>query len=654
MSIGANHIRDLAREARIFRARLFISMVIVVSLVLLLLWRYSSLQIVNYNKFATQSDRNRIHTLPVAPKRGLIYDRNGVVLATNQPTYSLVLTEERIVDLDQTLADLQQLFDINEDAITKFRQRVKRRKPYQAVPLLFKLSEDEISRFSVNRFRLAGVEITAQLTREYRFGESFAHVLGYVGRINAKEQERIVSDAELQNRYAATSHIGKLGVENYYEDALHGLVGTQLVETNAHGRILRVLEQRDPQPGKDIVLTVDAGLQRNIHNLLDGKRASVVAIDVNTGGVLALVSTPSYDANAFVNGISRQHYAALRESIDLPLFNRALQGQYPPGSTIKPMLALAGLHHEVINRYSTISDPGWYQLPNDDRFYRDWKRTGHGAKVDMHDAIVESCDVFFYDLAFNLGIDRIHPFLSYFQLGERTGIDSTSEANGLVPSRIWKQGTKGIQWFPGETLNVGIGQGYMLATPLQLAVATAMVATRGEHITPHLVSNMDTQNSRLSDTAKAMPNVLQQVEADYWDQIQEAMRDVIHSPKGTAKSIASDANYTMAGKTGTAQVIGIAQGEKYDAEQIEERQRDHALFVGYAPFESPEIALAIIVENGGSGGGTAAPIARKVFDWYMERDVPKPETPQDHRGLYASLWASKSGLIDQGLGVDAF
>lgn len=636
MSIRENHIRDLAGEAQLFRNRLSISIFFVFVMFFVLVWRYTSLQIVNHAEFATESDRNRIHTLPVAPKRGLIYDRNGVILAKNQPSYSLVLTKERIKSMDQTLADLQQLFDINEDAINKFLQRIKRTKPYQAVPLLFKLDDDEISRFSVNRFRLDGVEIEAQLTRAYPFGEEFAHVLGYVGRINVKEQEEILASPDKKNQYEATSHIGKLGIEAYYEGLLHGFVGSQHVESNAHGRVLRVLEQSNPQPGKDIVLTVDAGLQKYIHGLLKEQRASVVVLDVNTGAILALVSTPSYDANAFVKGISQEHFSELRESIDLPLFNRALQGQYPPGSTIKPMVALAGLHYEVINRYSSLTDPGWYQLPNDERLYRDWKRSGHGKGVDIHKAIVESCDVYFYDLAFNLGIDRIHPFLNEFQLGARTQVDSTSEASGLVPSRVWKQGSKGIQWFPGETLNVGIGQGYMLATPLQLAVSTAMVATRGEWIHPHFASNLTGSNDRSIVESSVSP-VLQQVSAENWEQVQIAMRDVVHSKKGTARAIAKGMDYVMAGKTGTAQVIGIAQGEKYDAEQIKERQRDHALFIGYAPYDKPEIAIAVIVENGGSGGATAAPLARSIVDWYMQQRVPKPEKQKIEEGLYASL-----------------
>lgn len=650
MRIEHSRIRDSASEATLFRSRLTISLVITIMLSLLLLWRYMSLQVVNFNYFSTASDRNRIHTLPAAPKRGLIYDRDGVVLAQNQATYSLVLTKERIDNLDDTLGDLQQLFDISNDAIEKFLGLVKQRKPYQSVPLLFKLSEDEISRFSVNRYRLPGVEIVAQLTRDYPQGEAFSHLLGYVGRINAKEQSRILADEASARTYAATSHIGKLGIEGYYEDFLHGGVGAQHVESNAHGRILRVLESEGSSPGSDIVMTIDASLQKQIHQLLDEKRASVVVMDVNSGAVLAMVSTPSFDNNAFVKGISQAEYRVLSQSIELPLFNRSLQGQYPPGSTIKPILGLAGLHHEVVSEFTTVADPGWYKLPNDDRLYRDWKRTGHADRVNLRDAIVQSCDVYYYDMAFNLGIDRIHPFMQHFGLGSKSGIDSTSEASGLVPSRDWKRNTKKSSWFPGETLNVGIGQGYMLATPLQLALSTSILATRGKPIVPHIVSNSRALAEASAAESAELPIVpslasqkaLAEVSDFHWQQIHDSMRDVVHSLKGTARSIGVDVPYQIAGKTGTAQVIGIAQGEEYDEEAIAERKRDHALFVGFAPYEKPEIAVAVIIENGGSGAATAAPVARQVFDWYMdgERRSRKNNRPSDPSSLYAALPAS--------------
>ena len=619
-------IKDSHSEQRLYRQRLQWSLAIVVALLLLLVYRYADLQWLQYQKFATQSERNRVHVLPVAPKRGLIYDRNGVLLADNRPSYSLALVKERVADLDVTLIDLQQLFDIDSQRIEKFKQRLRRRTPYQAVPLKFRLSEDEISRFAVNRHRLPGVEVRAQLVRHYPAAELFTHVLGYVGRINATEQAELDQTEQRRINYAGTEHIGKIGLEKFYESTLHGRVGSQHVETNAHGRVLRVLQQVDPVPGEDIALHLDIGLQQKVSQLMAGKRGSVVVLDPRDGGVLAMVSMPSYDANPFVTGIDRDSYAALRDSIDLPLFNRSLQGQYPPGSTIKPIIGLAGLHHRVVTPHSRVADPGWYQLPNDSRLYRDWKRDGHADTINLHDALAQSCDVYFYDLAYQLGVDRIHAFSSQFGLGHLTGVDSTHERSGLLPSRAWKRSVKREPWFPGETLNIGIGQGYMLATPLQLAVATAALANRGAALPPRLVKTSEAPAGAraLSSPSPALPsaaeNSVTSVAEAHWGYIVDAMEAVMHAADGTARVAGRGAAYRIAGKTGTAQVIGIAQGEKYDAEAISERQRDHALFVGFAPRSQPRVALAVIVENGGSGSAAAAPIAREIFDWVMARE----------------------------------
>ena len=526
--------------------------------------------------------------------------------------------------MDATLADLQHLFDIDADSIDKFRQRLTRRKPYQSVPLKFQLSEDEISRFAVNRYRLPGVEIKAQLVRYYPLGEHFAHVVGYVGRINARELRDIEAGEESRLNYAATDYIGKVGLERHYESALHGQVGSQNVETNAHGRVLRVLHQSDPEPGHDLHLYLDAELQQMIAQILRGRRAAVVALEPDSGGVLAMVSTPAFDANAFVTGIAEKDYALLRDSRDLPLFNRALQGQYPPGSTIKPIVGLAGLHYGVVEPHSVVADPGWYQLPNDDRFYRDWKRGGHGALIALEQAIAQSCDVYFYDLAYRLGVDRIHEFSRHFGLGEATGIDSTSERSGLLPSRAWKRANKNEPWFPGETLNIGIGQGYMLATPVQLAVATATLVNRGERPVPRLVQSAGSRLSRGELDVLPGPTVVSelvdQVNDDDWREVLDSLEEAVHGQWGTAKAAAEGVSYRFAGKTGTAQVIGIAQDAEYDEEAIAERQRDHALFVGYAPLPDPQVVVAVVVENGGSGSTSAAPIAREVFDWVISRN----------------------------------
>mgnify|MGYP001378168556 CR=1 FL=1 len=610
-------VKDSEHEKRIFRHRITVSIVIVVVIFLALAARYAELQLLNHQTFVTQSENNRVHVQAVPPNRGLIFDNNGRLLADNQPSYNLVVVKERVDNLEQVLLDLQQLFDIDAKSIAKFKRRLTRGTPYQAVPLKFKLTEDEISRFAVNRYRLAGIEIKAQLVRHYPQGENFTHVLGYVGRINATDQAEISSLENNKSNYAATDYIGKLGVERFYESTLHGQVGSQQVETNAHGKVLRVLGQTKPQPGVDLHLYLDADLQQRISTLMGDRRGSVVAIDPRTGGILAMVSTPSYDPNPFVTGISTIDYAKLRDSIDLPLFNRSLQGQYPPGSTIKPIIGLAGLHYQVITADSTVPDPGWYQLPNDDRFYRDWKREGHGHKVNLHDSIAESCDVFFYDLAYQLGVDKIHDFSSLFGLGVRSGIDSTSERSGLLPSRQWKVAKKREPWFPGETLNIGIGQGYMLTTPIQLAVATATIANQGHRPIPKLVKRFD--GNSLNKPTDSTLNLTRDVSESHWQQIIDGMEAVVHDPKkGTARAIRRGLNYRIAGKTGTAQVVGIAQGEEYDADALLERQRDHALFVGFAPLEQPKVAVAVIVENAGGGSTVAAPIARKVFDWVLE------------------------------------
>ncbi len=602
-------LKDPYTEKRIFTARLIVAGIFIGVSMLLLVVRYFSLQIVEHDVYRTQSDRNRVQLQPVPPKRGLIYDRNGILLAENLPSYSLTIVKERVEDLDQTLSLLQELIDIDEEQVTKFNRLLRHRRPYAAVPLKLQLSEEEIAVISVNRYRLPGVEVNAELARHYPQGELFAHVLGYVGSINEHEQFTID-----EVNYSGTNEIGKSGIEKYYEEALHGNVGYQNVETNARGRVLRVLERTNPEPGKNLTLHLDAHVQQIAHEALGDERGAVVAIDTRTGGVIAMVSTPSFDANLFVGGISSRDYGALRDSPDLPLFNRALQGQYPPGSTVKPIFGLAGLYYEVFTPETKVRDPGWYQLPNDDRLYRDWtwklRKTGHGEFVSLKQAIAESCDTYFWELSYQLGIDRIHEFSSQFGFGSQTGVDSTSERSGLMPSREWKRIYKRLPWFPGETLNVGIGQGYMLATPMQLASATAVIANRGKHFTPQILKQRDDEMVPVPE----QPVI--EVSDKHWDAVIEGMMEVVHGIRGSANMIRQGAQYKMAGKTGTAQVISIAQDEEYDAEQIAKRKRDHALFVGFAPLENPKIAVAAIIENG-EKSGRAASVVRKVFDAYL-------------------------------------
>lgn len=608
-------LKDPHKEVRIFSIRMLVAALGMVVLFGVLLYRYADLQIRHYERYSTASERNRVQLLPVPPKRGLIYDRSGQLLAQNVASYSLTVVKEQVDDLEATLALLRSLVSIDDDDVAKFRKRLRERRPYQAVPLRFRLTEQEIAVIAINRYRLPGVDVDAELVRYYPHGELFAHALGYVGRISEEEEAKLDPV-----NYSGTHYMGKIGVERYYEEALHGTVGYQNVETNARGRVLRVLERTDPAPGQDIHLYLDAHLQQVAQEALAGWRGAVVAIEPKTGGVLALVSTPSFDPNLFVNGIPAKTYQELRDSPDMPLYNRALQGQYPPGSTVKPMYALAGLHYGVVTPFTRVHDPGFYQLPGDSRRYRDWnwKTGGHGS-VDLKQSVAQSCDVYYYDLAHKLGVDRLHDFSVPFGFGAPTGIDNTHERGGLMPSRAWKRTAKRVAWFPGETLSVGIGQGYMMATPLQLAVMTATIANRGLRHPPRLVRQIgDTPLEPLN------PKPVEVSDPAYWDVVIDAMEEVVHGPRGTGRSMAKNLSYRIAGKSGTAQVVGYAQGIKYDASKVHERRRDHALFVAFAPADDPKIAVAIIVENGEHGGSMAGPIARKVLDAYL-LPPPAPE-----------------------------
>ncbi|MGK0442658.1 MAG: penicillin-binding protein 2 [Pseudohongiellaceae bacterium] len=621
-------IKDPYNEKRIYGNRLVVVLLAISAMLLLLMARYFSLQVLDHEIYRTQSDRNRVQLQAVPPKRGLIYDRNGILLAENIPSYELTVVKEQVGDLEQTLSVLQSIIDLSDEHIAKFKQLLKRRRAYQAVTLKSQLTEDEIASIAVNRYRLPGVDVGARLSRYYPHGEYFAHVLGYVGRINESEQA-LIDEVD----YSGTHYIGKIGIEKHYEELLHGEVGNQNVETNARGRILRVLERTDPEPGQDIYLHLDAHVQKVAHDALKGERGAVVAIDPKTGGVLAMVSTPSFDPNLFVNGISNKNYSLLRDSLDLPLFNRSLQGQYPPGSTVKPIFGLAGLHYGVVTPQTKVRDPGWYQLPNDERLYRDWtwrvRKSGHAKYVQIEQAITESCDTYFWSLAYQLGIDRIHDFSAPFGFGSRVEIDNTNERSGLLPSRKWKRQMKRSPWFPGETLSVGIGQGYMLTTPLQLATAFSAVANKGTHFVPQLLQRKGEEWI----ATKPKPSIV--VDEQHWQTIFHAMKQVVHGRRGSANSINRGAKYKMAGKTGTAQVIGIAQGAEYDAEQIAKRQRDHALFVGFAPFDNPKIVVAAIIENG-EKSSRAAKVVRKVFDaWLIDQDMMNKDTSLNFKAKQA-------------------
>lgn len=600
-------LKDSHTEMRLYSSRVVVAAVFVLLCLLVIVARYFNLQVVEHDSYVTASENNRVHVQAIAPQRGLITDRNGTLLAENKPSYTLNIVKERSGDLESALTRLMTRFVFDEKSLRRIRKQLKHSRPFEPVPLKFNLDDAEIAWLAVNQHDLPGVEVAAQLARHYPHSERYAHVIGYTGRINERELKRI--DTE---NYNGTHHIGKIGLERYYEDILHGGVGYQNVEVNAYGRVIRVLNSDSPEPGQNLRLYLDDAVQKAAFEALGDYRGAIVAIEIATGGILAMASAPSFDANQFVSGVSSKQYKAWRDSPDLPLFNRAIQGQYPPASTVKPIFALAGLYNDFVTVEHSVPDPGFFRLPNDDRMYRDWKKWGHGKRINMHEAVKQSCDVYFYDLAHRMGIDAMADFGTLFNFGRKTGIDIPSERAGIMPSTIWKRGSRGQAWFPGETLSVGIGQGYMLATPLQLAVATATLASKGQRRQPRLVASI---NGEALPEMVADPIDIKR-ESD-WQAVFAAMEAVVHEQRGTAKGIAKGLQYRIAGKTGTAQVVGIAQGEEYDAETLAERLRDHALFVGFAPADKPVIAVAAVAENGEHGSSTAAPMVRKVMDAFL-------------------------------------
>jgi penicillin-binding protein 2 len=601
---------DPARDRRIFTGRLLIAGLAAIVLTSMVLYRYFDLQVTRHQDFATHSDNNRVHVRPAAPSRGLIYDRNGELLADNRPSYNLSIIRERSENLEQLLQQISSLIDISSDNIERFEKRLKRRKPYERTPLRFNLSEEERGILAVNSYRLDGAEVTARLTRFYPNAELFAHVIGYVGRINERESQQIDSVA-----YSGTDSIGKIGLEKYYEDRLLGTVGTEHVETNARGRVMRILENVSPLPGTNLTVHLDSNLQKVAHKAFNDERGALVAIDIKTGGILSMVSAPSYDPNLFVSGMSQTNYNQLLHSPDRPLFDRSIRGQYPPGSTIKPLFGLIGLHNNSISMDYSIDDPGYFFMEGIERPWRDHnsKRGGHGTGVDLAKAIIESCDVFFYKMSVKTGIDLLSSYSEMFGLGNLTGIDLPGERPGIMPSRDWKQGARQQAWFNGDTINVSIGQGFMLTTPLQLAVMSARIASRGKLVKPQLVKSI---NGIATQPVEVRESI--NMSDEYWDYVHRAMRDVVHSPRGTAKGISNGLDYEIAGKTGTAQVISISAEEEYDSSKIDKSQWDHALFVAFAPVDDPQIAVGLIVENGEHGSSAAAPIARLVIDEYMK------------------------------------
>lgn len=608
-------IKDHIRESRLFNDRAIAALIIIILLITTIIARLVYLQILSHEHFATLADDNRISITPAPPNRGLIFDRNGVLLAQNIPSFSLEFTAERIADIDDNIRQLSEIITITDSDIERFKKQLKQQRSFVSIPLRYQLDEEEVARFAVNRHRFPGVDIEARLVRNYPLNNLGVHTIGYVGRINENELKTL----DVSN-YSATRFIGKTGIEKYYEPILHGVAGYNHIETNALGRTLRTIKSIPPIPGQDLYLTIDIKLQRVAEQALKDFRGAIVAIDPANGDVLAFASMPNYDPNLFVIGIDNKSYDALQQSQDNPLFNRALQGKYPPGSTLKPFIGLAGLEHERVKTNTTSLCQGWFTLKGDDHRYRDWKKEGHGM-TSLDKAITESCDVFFYDLALQLGIDRMHDFLAQFGFGKKTNIDLQGEPDALLPSRSWKRQRYQQPWYPGESVIAGIGQGYTLVTPIQLAQATATLANRGTIIKPRLVFASQTPgNNEVSlFPAKTVGEVLLNNNKD-WERMNNAMKNVVHGTHGTARGIAPGLPFKIAGKTGTAQVFGIKQDEEYEQESVTERLRDHSLFIAYAPVNKPQIAIAVVVENGGSGSTTAAPMARKLIDEYLIHD----------------------------------
>ena len=603
-------IKDHSFENQLFINRIVIAFIIIILLTSGLIARLIYLQIVGNEHYSSLAKDNSIKIVPLVPARGIIYDRKGRVLAENTPSYSLEIIPEQIKDMDDTLLRLQKLLDISNEEIEQFQKLRKRQKRFASTPLLLSMTDEELAKFAVVRPYFLGVDIHTQLVRHYPYSDLTAHVVGYVGRINETELKELPI-AE----YRGSSHIGKLGVENSYESELHGKTGYAEIETNVQARLLNTLNEVNPDPGANLYLTLDIDLQKTAYDALAGFNGAVVAIDIATGGVLVFVSRPGFDPNPFVVGISNDTYQALQSSENQPLYNRALRGLYPPGSTVKPFVALAGLEYGAINPEQKLYCPGYYQLPGVSHKYRDWKRGGHGS-VDLNQALTESCDVYFYRLASMLGIDNMYNFLQKFGFGEKTGIDLMGEKSGLLPSREWKLDKKNQAWYPGETLITGIGQGYLQVTPLQLARATATLANKGKVVTPFLVRNIvSSQGSHQRTGANNNDIPLNQ---DNINTVINGMINVIHSEHGTAKGINRNISYQIAGKTGTAQVTGIKQGAKYNENNIDFKFRDHALFVSFAPANDPKIAVAVVVENGGHGGSVAAPIAGQVIKQFLQ------------------------------------
>lgn len=621
---ASNELKNYQHEQHDFKLRLAVLGLLVIFAFGALTLRFYFLQINRYDYYQTLAENNRISIVPITPNRGLITDRNGVVLAHNFFVYTLEITPSKLENLDATIAELAKLVEVSGFDLKRFNKLKEQSHNFESIPLRTHLNEVEAAKFAVNRFRFPGVELKSRLFRHYPLGKLGAHMIGYIGRINDKDLTNLEAADTLSN-YKGSDHIGKSGIEQSYETQLHGTTGFQQVEIDADGEAVRTLSSRAPISGDNIVLSVDSKMQEIAETAFGERRGALVAIKPDSGEVLAFVSMPTFDPNLFVDGIDVDNWKLLNESLDKPLINRPLRGIYPPGSTFKPFVALAGLELGKRQPPFSINDPGYFTLPNSSHHYRDWKPGGHGV-VDMRRAITVSCDTFFYGLAMELGIEKLTTFVRHFGFGLKTGIDINGEVDGLSPTPEWKMRRYKQPWYMGETVIVGIGQGYTLVTPMQLAYATAILANKGVAMRPRMVSGITNTQTGAVSILKGTINQRITLDEKNLEIVKLGMIDVT-MPGGTAASVGADAGYSIAAKTGTAQVIGMKKNEKYDADAIDERHRDHALFIAYAPAENPKIALAVIVENGGHGGSAAGPIARKVLDYYLLGKLPAIEPP---------------------------
>ncbi|MCI7479811.1 MAG: penicillin-binding protein 2 [[Pasteurella] aerogenes] len=619
-------IRDKKAERNLFARRALISFIGVLGLSAILLTNLYHLQVTNYDSYQTRSNGNRIKLLPLPPTRGLIYDRYGKLLAENLTFFGLYIVPEKVENLDRTFEELKLIVGLNDADIENFRKERRRSSRYTPILLKSDLTEEHIARFAVNQYKFPSLEVKPYFKRHYLYGEPLTHILGYVAKINDKDVERLKNEDKYAD-YAGTSDIGKLGIERYYEDELHGTVGFEEVEVNNRGKVIRKLREQPAVAGKSIHLTIDLELQRYILNLLGNRKGAVVVLDPKDSSVLAMVSTPTYDNNLFVGGISSADYKRLLEDVNRPLYSRATQGAYPPASTIKPFMSVAALQENVVTPSTTVFDPGYWILPGSTKRFRDWKRSGHGH-TDLNKAIAESSDTYFYQVAYNMGIDRVSSWMNHFGFGMPTGIDILEEASGIMPTRDWKQKKYKRPWVQGDTISVGIGQGYWIATPLQVAKALAVLVNNGKVNTPHLMKYIEGDKIEPYKDPLLYEDI-NEPKQQYWELAKRGMYNVVNASNGTGRKPFIGTNYHVAGKSGTAQVFSLKENQTYNAGNLVKELHDHAWFVGFAPYENPKMVVAVILENAGGGGSNAGPVVRSVMDYYLNERLPQVAREQN-------------------------